>query len=103
MITALPLLTMKMASLRPALFSPSESGRSLEIQITAPGAYPVYEATGRQKARLLIYKPQAGLHLKSESFIQIVLRRWPQPTRTPGSLTARKLFIGAFKNLASQH
>ena len=72
--------------LRPALLATSESGRSLEIQITAPGAH-LYTGNWLDEARAkdgAIYKPQAGFAFESEFYPDCTHHaEWPQPTCTP--------------------
>ncbi len=72
--------------LRPALLATSESGRSLEIQITAPGAH-LYTGNWIDEARAkdgAIYKPHAGFAFESEFYPDCAHHaEWPQPTCTP--------------------
>ena len=72
--------------LRPALLATSENGRSLEIQITAPGAH-LYTGNWLDEARAkdgATYKPQAGFAFESEFYPDCAHHeKWPQPTCTP--------------------
>lgn len=72
--------------LRPALLATSESGRSLEIQITAPGAH-LYTGNWIDEARAkdgASYKPLAGFAFESEFYPDCAHHaEWPQPVCTP--------------------
>ncbi len=72
--------------LRPALLATSEGVRSLEIQITAPGAH-LYTGNWLDEARTkdgAIYKPQAGFAFESEFYPDCAHHaEWPQPICTP--------------------